>query len=95
MKIAADVVALIADDVAAVITADVAAESEKNDQIVWLLKICNSFMSVVPNTWGHDQSGNLIMKVKNVKCSIARSPPVENLLPQNVGSINYLQLLLK
>ena len=31
-------------------------------------------------------------KVKKVKSSMARSLPVENLLPQNVGSIiNYLQ----
>ena len=35
-------------------------------------------------------------KVKKVKSSMAKSLPVENLLPQNVGSIiNYLQLLLK
>ena len=31
--------------------------------------------------------------MKNVKSSMARSPPVEYLLPQNVGSIiNYLQI---
>ena len=33
-----------------------------------------------------------IKKGKNVKSSMAKSLPVENLLPQNVGSIiNYLQ----
>ena len=36
--------------------------------------------------------GVLLMRVKKVKSSMARSLPVENLLPQNVGSIiNYLQ----
>ena len=34
----------------------------------------------------------LQLKRKKVKSSMARSLPVENLLPQNVGSIiNYLQ----
>ena len=33
-----------------------------------------------------------MLRVKKVKSSMARSLPVENLLPQNVGSIiNYLQ----
>ena len=38
------------------------------------------------------QNGSVKLKGKKVKSSIARSFPVENLLPQNVGSIiNYLQ----
>ena len=37
-------------------------------------------------------SNSYIRKVKKVKSSMAKSLPVENLLPQNVGSIiNYLQ----
>ena len=37
------------------------------------------------------QIGRIIKKIK-VKSSMARSLPVENLVPQNVGSIiNYLQ----
>ena len=43
-------------------------------------------MSVFPNTSAWKQ------QKKKVKSSMARSLPVENLLPQNVGSIiNYLQ----
>ena len=50
--------------------------------------------SALPNFFSMEQvcENYLVMLKRKVKFSMARSLPLENLLPQNVGSIiNYLQ----
>ena len=66
-------------------------EMAKNKSRIILIITISTMMFFGVHSYRHPYVPTLLIKVK-VKYSMAKSLPMENLLPQNVGSIiNYLQ----